>query len=100
MIPLQVELQRAVKATKDEAMTVEQAAEHLKVNVEEVPMIVAQADDLKIIGNDAIIAHWGEGNGFILCNRCRLGIGDDGFEKMREGKVPSKFLLNSNVNST
>lgn len=30
MIPLQVELQRAVKATKDEAMTVEEAAEHLK----------------------------------------------------------------------
>lgn len=30
MIPLQVELQRAVKATKDEAMTVEQAAEYLK----------------------------------------------------------------------
>lgn len=32
MIPLQVELQRAVKAAKDEAMTVEQAAEYLKVH--------------------------------------------------------------------
>ncbi len=32
MMPLQVELQRNVKATKDEAMTVEQAAELLKVH--------------------------------------------------------------------
>lgn len=32
MIPLQVELQRAVKATKDEAMTVEQAAEYLSAS--------------------------------------------------------------------
>lgn len=30
MIPLQVELQRVVKATKDEAMTVEQAAEYFE----------------------------------------------------------------------
>ncbi|CAF1748095.1 hypothetical protein NRS6084_02312 [Bacillus subtilis] len=66
MIPLQVELQRAVKATKDEAITVEQAAEHLKVNVEEVPMIVAQADDLKIIGNDAIIAKRYKTNGWLI----------------------------------
>lgn len=66
MIPLQVELQRAVKATKDEAMTVGQAAEHLKVNVEEVPMIVAQADDLKIIGNDAIIAKRDKTNGWLI----------------------------------
>ncbi|MGQ8924301.1 hypothetical protein ACUUYQ_21090 [Bacillus halotolerans] len=66
MIPLQVELQRAVKATKDEAMTVEQAAEYLKVNVEEVPMIVAQADDLKMIGDDAIIAKRDKTNGWLL----------------------------------
>ncbi|MDN4183682.1 hypothetical protein [Bacillus subtilis] len=66
MIPLQVELQRAVKATKDETMTVGQAAEHLKVNVEEVPMIVAQADDLKIIGNDAIIAKRDKTNGWLI----------------------------------
>ncbi|MGQ3440271.1 hypothetical protein [Bacillus subtilis] len=66
MIPLQVELQRAVKATRDEAMTVEQAAECLKVNVEEVPMIVAQADDLKMVGNDAIIAKRDKTNGWLV----------------------------------
>ncbi|WP_445429254.1 hypothetical protein [Bacillus atrophaeus] len=66
MTPLQVELQRAVKSTKDEAMTVYEAAEHLKVNVEEVPMIVAQADDLRMIGNDAIIAKRDKTNGWLL----------------------------------
>ncbi|MEC1800554.1 hypothetical protein P9E03_16035 [Bacillus mojavensis] len=66
MIPLQVELQRAVKATKDEAMTIYEAAEHLKVNVEEVPMIVAQADDLKMIGDDAIIAKRDKTNVWLL----------------------------------
>lgn len=66
MIPLQVELQRAVKATKDEAMTIYEAAECLKVNVEEVPMIVAQADDLKMIGNEAIIAKRDKTNGWLL----------------------------------
>ncbi|AZV47674.1 hypothetical protein ACUUYQ_06370 [Bacillus halotolerans] len=66
MIPLQVELQRAVKATKDEAMTIYEAAEHLKVNVEEVPMIVAQADDLKMVGKDAIIAKRDKTNGWLI----------------------------------
>ncbi|MCY7919529.1 hypothetical protein [Bacillus vallismortis] len=66
MIPLQVELQRAVKATKDEAMTINEAAECLKVNVEEVPMIVAQADDLRMIGNDAIIAKRDKTNGWLI----------------------------------
>ncbi|MCY7819010.1 hypothetical protein [Bacillus inaquosorum] len=66
MIPLQVELQRAVKATKDEAMTIYEAAECLKVNVEEVPMIVAQAHDLRMIGNDAIIAKRDKTNGWLI----------------------------------
>ncbi|PLR91506.1 hypothetical protein [Bacillus halotolerans] len=66
MIPLQVELQRAVKSTKDEAMTIYEAAEVLKVNVEEVPMIVAQADDLRMIGNDAIIAKRDKTNGWLI----------------------------------
>ncbi|AWM20958.2 MULTISPECIES: hypothetical protein [Bacillus] len=66
MIPLQVELQRAVKATEDEAMTIYEAAEHLKVNVEEVPMIVARADDLRMIGNDAIIAKRDKTNGWLI----------------------------------
>ncbi|QAW34694.1 hypothetical protein ETK61_18670 [Bacillus subtilis] len=66
MIPLQVELQRAVKSTKDEAMTIYEAAEHLKVNVEEVPLIVAQADDLRMIGNDAIIAKRDKTNGWLI----------------------------------
>ncbi|MCY9360393.1 hypothetical protein P8848_01620 [Bacillus spizizenii] len=66
MIPLQVELQRAVKSTKDEAMTIYEAAECLKVNVEEVPMIVAQAHDLRMIGNDAIIAKRDKTNGWLI----------------------------------
>lgn len=37
-----------------------------KVNVEQVPMIVAQADDLKIIGNDAIIAKRDKTNGWLI----------------------------------
>ncbi|KXZ16582.1 hypothetical protein AXI59_01435 [Bacillus nakamurai] len=56
MMPLQVELQRNVKATKDEAMTVEQAAELLKVPQEYIPILVARSDDLKMIGDDTIIA--------------------------------------------
>ncbi|EKE46532.1 hypothetical protein WYY_16667 [Bacillus velezensis M27] len=54
-MPLQVELQRNVKATKDEAMTVEQAAELLKVHPDYIPTLVARSDDLKMIG-DTIIA--------------------------------------------
>ncbi|MCM3106966.1 hypothetical protein [Bacillus velezensis] len=55
MMPLQVELQRNVKATKDEAMTVEQAAKLLKVHPDYIPTLVARSDDLKMIG-DTIIA--------------------------------------------
>ncbi|OIK20288.1 hypothetical protein CHH79_03530 [Bacillus siamensis] len=55
MMPLQVELQRNVKATKDEAMTVEQAAELLKVHPDYIPTLVARSDDLKMVG-DTIIA--------------------------------------------
>lgn len=54
MMPLQVVLQRNVKATKDEAMTVEQAAELLKVHPEYIPTLVARSDDLKMIGNTII----------------------------------------------
>ncbi|WP_167407907.1 hypothetical protein [Bacillus subtilis] len=66
MIPLQVELQRAVKATKDEAMTVEQAAELLKVHPDYIPVLVAKSDDLKMIGNDAIIAKRDKTNGWLI----------------------------------
>ncbi|KJD59248.1 hypothetical protein UZ38_04360 [Bacillus amyloliquefaciens] len=71
MIPLQVELQRNVKATKDEAMTVEQAAELLKVHPDYIPTLVARSDDLKMIG-DTIIAKrdktniWLVGAGVVL----------------------------------
>lgn len=47
-------------------MTIYEAAEHLKVNVEEVPMIVAQADDLKMVGKDAIIAKRDKTNGWLI----------------------------------
>ncbi|MFL6977292.1 hypothetical protein R7M47_06490 [Bacillus inaquosorum] len=61
MIPLQVELQWAVKATKDEAMTVEQAAEYLKVHPD-----YAKSDDLKMIGDETIIAKRDKTNGWLL----------------------------------
>ncbi|MGR0121328.1 hypothetical protein [Bacillus halotolerans] len=66
MIPLQVELQRAVKATKDEAMTVEQAAEHLKVHPDYIPVLVAKSDDLKMIGEETIIAKRDKTNGWLI----------------------------------
>lgn len=66
MIPLQVELQRAVKATKDEAMTVEEAAEHLKVHPDYIPVLVAKSDDLKMIGDETIIAKRDKTNGWII----------------------------------
>lgn len=66
MIPLQVELQRAVKATKDEAMTVEQAAEYLKVHPDDIPVLVAKSDDLKMIGDETIIAKRDKTNGWLL----------------------------------
>ncbi|UJX16732.1 hypothetical protein [Bacillus sp. R45] len=56
MMPLQVKLQRVVKATKDEAMTVEQAADYLKVPKQYIPVLVARSDDLKMIGDETIIA--------------------------------------------
>ncbi|MCY8054523.1 hypothetical protein MOF52_17140 [Bacillus inaquosorum] len=66
MIPLQVELQRAVKSTRDEAMTVEQAAEYLKVHPDYIPILVAKADDLKMIGDETIIAKRDKTNGWLL----------------------------------
>ncbi len=66
MIPLQVELQRAVKATKDEAMTVEQAAEYLKVHPDYIPVLVAKSDDLKMIGDETIIAKRDKTNGWFI----------------------------------
>ncbi|MGO1134235.1 hypothetical protein ACTOS9_03365 [Bacillus subtilis] len=66
MIPLQVELQRAVKATRDEAMTVEQAAEHLKVHPDYIPVLVAKSDDLKMIGDETIIAKRDKTNGWLI----------------------------------
>ncbi|PJH91846.1 hypothetical protein [Bacillus sp. SN1] len=66
MIPLQVELQRAVKSTKDEAMTVEQAAEYLKVHPDYIPVLVAKSDDLKMIGDETIIAKRDKTNGWLI----------------------------------
>ncbi|MDG0765220.1 hypothetical protein O0R52_16010 [Bacillus halotolerans] len=66
MIPLQVELQRAVKSTEDEAMTVEQAAEYLKVHPDYIPVLVAKSDDLKMIGDETIIAERDKTNGWLI----------------------------------
>ncbi|WP_446475890.1 hypothetical protein [Bacillus velezensis] len=65
MMPLQVELQRNVKATEDEAMTVEQAAELLKVHPDYIPTLVARSDDLKMIG-DTIIAKRDKSNDWLI----------------------------------
>ncbi|MGN7307224.1 hypothetical protein [Bacillus subtilis] len=66
MVPLQVELQRVVKSTKDEAMTVKQAAELLKVPEQYIPVLVARADDLKMIGDETIIAKRDKTNGWLI----------------------------------
>ncbi|MCL6426385.1 hypothetical protein [Bacillus subtilis] len=66
MIPLQVDLQRAVKATKDEAMTVEQAAEYLKVHRDCIPVLVAKSADLKMIRDETIIAKRDKTNGWLI----------------------------------
>lgn len=66
MIPLQVELQRAIKAMKDEAMTVEQAVEYLKVHPDYIPVLVAKSDDLKMIGDETIIAKRDKTNGWLI----------------------------------
>ncbi|MCM3014103.1 MULTISPECIES: YrzE family protein [Bacillus] len=63
---LQVELQRTVKATKDEAMTVEQAAEYLKVHPDYIPVLVAKSDDLKMIGDETIIVKRDKTNGWLV----------------------------------
>ncbi|ATO27807.1 hypothetical protein RA13_06980 [Bacillus atrophaeus] len=66
MIPLQVELQQAVKSTKDEAMTIEQAAEYLKVHPDYIPVLVAKSDDLKLIGDETINAKRDKTNAWLL----------------------------------
>ncbi|MGG4515525.1 hypothetical protein ABEX27_17360 [Bacillus velezensis] len=66
MMPLQVKLQRVVKATKDEAMTVEQAAEYLRVPKQYIPVLVARSDDLKMIGDETIIAKRDKMNGWLI----------------------------------
>ncbi|MDQ9147356.1 YrzE family protein [Bacillus velezensis] len=66
MMPLQVKLQRVVKATKDEAMTVEQAADYLKVPKQYIPVLVARSDDLKMIGDETIIAKRDKMNGWLV----------------------------------
>lgn len=67
MMPLQVKLQRVVKATKDEAMTVEQAADYLKVPKQYIPVLVARSDDLKMIGDETIIAKRDKMNSWLIC---------------------------------
>ncbi|MGG1338461.1 excisionase family DNA-binding protein [Bacillus amyloliquefaciens] len=56
MMPLPVKLQHAVKATKHEAMTITEAAEYLNIPKDKVYQLVDQAIDLKMIGEETIIA--------------------------------------------
>ncbi|MCY8465620.1 hypothetical protein P8907_03700 [Bacillus atrophaeus] len=47
-------------------MTVEQAAEYLKVHPDYIPVLVTKSDDLKLIGDETIIAKRDKTNAWLL----------------------------------
>jgi len=63
-LPKHVELSQAVKACKYQAMTIDDAAAHLKVPENVVPMLVRENDDLVIEGN--VILAKRESNGPVI----------------------------------
>ncbi|GLF88709.1 hypothetical protein R51_37550 [Bacillus safensis] len=63
-LPKHVELSQAVKACKNKAMTIDDAAAHLKVPENVVPMLVRENDDLVIEGN--VILAKRESNGPVI----------------------------------
>ncbi|GLF91078.1 hypothetical protein Saga11_23370 [Bacillus safensis] len=63
-LPKHIELSQAVKACKHKAMTIQDAAAHLKVPENVVPMLVRENDDLVIEGN--VILAKRESNGPVI----------------------------------
>ncbi|PRS65032.1 hypothetical protein MKY83_13425 [Bacillus sp. FSL M8-0266] len=63
-LPKHVELSQAVKACKNQAMTIDDAAAHLKVPENVVPMLVRKNDDLVIEGN--VVMAKRESNGPVI----------------------------------
>ncbi|UDB49866.1 hypothetical protein [Bacillus safensis] len=63
-LPKHIELSQAVKACKNKAMTIDDAAAHLKVPENVVPMLVRENDDLVIEGN--VILAKRESNGPVI----------------------------------
>lgn len=63
-LPKHIELSQAVKACKHQAITIQDAAVHLKVPENVVPMLVRENDDLVIEGN--VILAKRESNGPVI----------------------------------
>ncbi|MGM0970314.1 MAG: hypothetical protein ACQEWR_17265 [Bacillota bacterium] len=63
-LPKHVELSQAVKACKNKAITIQDAAVHLKVPENVVPMLVRENDDLVIEGN--VVMAKRESNGPVI----------------------------------
>lgn len=63
-LPKHIELSQAVKACKHQAITIQDAAAHLKVPENVVPMLVRENDDLVIEGN--VILAKRESNGPVI----------------------------------
>lgn len=63
-LPKHVELSQTVKACKHQAITIQEAAAHLKVPENVVPMLVRENDDLVIEGN--VIMAKRESNGPVI----------------------------------
>ncbi|MCC9090710.1 hypothetical protein [Bacillus pumilus] len=63
-LPKHVELSHAVKACKHQAITIQDAAAHLKVPENVVPMLVRENDDLVIEGN--VVMAKRESNGPVI----------------------------------
>ncbi|RST66850.1 hypothetical protein EJB14_10100 [Bacillus pumilus] len=63
-LPKHVELSQAVKACKHQAITIQDAAVHLKVPENVVPMLVRENDDLVIEGN--VVMAKRESNGPVI----------------------------------
>ncbi|MGG1696921.1 hypothetical protein [Bacillus zhangzhouensis] len=63
-LPKHIELSQTVKACKHQAITIQDAAVHLKVPENVVPMLVRENDDLVIEGN--VILAKRESNGPVI----------------------------------
>ncbi|MCK6164644.1 MULTISPECIES: hypothetical protein [Bacillus] len=63
-LPKHIELSQAVKACKHQAITIQDAAVHLKVPENVVPMLVRENDDLVIEGN--VVMAKRESNGPVI----------------------------------